>query len=184
MWSFLSTLKFFYLLLFYWYSCFYFGGADYVCFTVLCFCCTGKSISYVCVCVCVCVCILYIFPPSWTCFPFPFTTGSLDVSYLCPGQAWIPVPYYCRKGYSSSLTQENKLFFLLSFSVFAFPEIFPRVLFLFITKLHQLVFSLFFLALSYLSYSILLFPSFTHKDTFAAYVSWFSTNINLLIVIP
>ena len=46
---------------------------------------------------CMCVYIyMYIFPPSWTCLPFPFTTGTLDVLYLCLGQAWIPIPYYCR----------------------------------------------------------------------------------------
>ena len=72
---------------------FFFLGGGYVCFTLLCFCCTVKSISYVYVCIYI---YMYIFPPSWTCLPFPFTTGTLDVLYLCLGQAWIPIPYYCR----------------------------------------------------------------------------------------
>ena len=130
----------------------------------------SQSAMYVCVCVCVCVYYIYFLhlgPDSRSPSPLELWTCHM-YAHVKHG---FPVPCYCRKGYSSLLTQENKLFFLLSFSVFAFPEIFPRVLFLFITKLHQLVFSLFFLALSYLSYSILLFPSFTHKDTFAAYVS-------------
>ena len=137
---------------------------------MLCFCCTKKSISYVCVCVCVCVCVfffLHLGPASHS----PSPLELLMCHIYAQVKHGFPVPYYCRKGYSSLSTQENTLFFLLSFSMSTFPEIFPRVLFLFITKLNQLVSSLFFLSLSYLSYSILLFPSCTHKDTFAAYVS-------------